>query len=134
TISAARHSRCLGWIAFGLTSLSGGLEWLAMPRAAFFHLPVLLLLGWGWLAEPARATPDLRFDVVTFCCNCTNTGSMMCQPQFDPMNFPPVNGHFLAMGDDPHRFDLQAIGNVLAIYFNTLNDGWTTNTGASSAA
>jgi len=94
---------------------------------------VLWLTATAWV-HLARATPDLRFDVVTFCCNCTNTGAMMCQPQFDHLNFPTLNGHFLAMGNDSHRADLQANGNVLAIYFNTLNDGWTTNTGASSAA
>jgi hypothetical protein len=82
----------------------------------------------------SHASPDLRFDVVTFCCNCTNTGSLMCQPQLDHMNFPSLNGHFLAMGNDAHRNELLANGNVLAVYFNTLNDGWTTNSGAVSAA
>jgi hypothetical protein len=88
----------------------------------------------GFLPLHSHATPDLRFDVVTFCCICTNSGSFMCQTQFDHMNFPTVNGHYIAMGNDTHRADLLANHNLLAVYFNTLNDGWTTNSGAVSAA
>lgn len=77
--------------------------------------------------------PDLRFDVVTFCCNCTNVGSLMCTQQFNHMNFPTANGHYVAMGDDTHRAELLTNGNLLAIYYNTLT-GWTTNSAAVTAA
>jgi hypothetical protein len=82
---------------------------------------------------PALAEPDLRLDVVTLCCNCSNTGALMCPAQLDHMNFPTLNGHILAMGNDTYRNELQTNGNVLGVYYNTLNDGWTTNSGATSA-
>lgn len=83
------------------------------------------------LARSCLATPDLRFDVVTFCCGCTN--SIMCDPEFQHLNFPTGNGHFLAMGSDAHRAELLANGNILAIYWNDFHRGSITN-GAEYAA
>src|SRR5213592_4615398 len=76
---------------------------------------------------PASATPDLRFDVFTF----SDTNS---QAQFDHLNFPSTNGHYIAMGGDTHRYELATNGNALAIYYNTFNDGYSTNSGAQQAA
>jgi hypothetical protein len=76
------------------------------------------------------ATPDLKFDVVTFCCGCS---SSICQVHFDHLNFPTTNGHYIAMGTDAHRLELATNGNLLAIYYNTLNDGYSTNSGAQAA-
>src|SRR4029078_11667615 len=55
------------------------------------RLAVLFLL----LAAPGLclATPDLKFDVVTFCCGCS---SSICQEHFDHLNFPTTNGHYIA--------------------------------------
>src|SRR2546429_6641177 len=75
----------------------------------------------GW------ATPDLKFDVFTF-------GDSMSQSEFDHLNFPTTNGHYIAMGSDAHRFELATNGNPLAIYYNTFNDGYSTNTAAQKAA
>ncbi|WP_150107544.1 immunoglobulin domain-containing protein [Pedosphaera parvula] len=50
------------------------------------------------------------------------------------MNFPSPNGHYLAMGNDDHRTELTANGNVLAIYYNTLDKTWPTNDAATAAA
>ncbi len=75
-----------------------------------------------------QAAPDLKFDIVTFCCPCS-VDSHICQPQFDHLNFPSTNGHFIAMGTDAHRMDLATNGNALAIYYNTFNDGYGTNSG-----
>ncbi len=86
-----------------------------------------LLLVWGAPVECVFANPDLRFDVVTFCCDCTNSGSQMCQSQFDHLNFPSANGHFIAMGSDAHRSDMQNNGNVLAVYYNSFDADWSTN-------
>jgi hypothetical protein len=91
------------------------------------------LLAIALCGSRATAAPDFKFDVVTLCCPCDPTSSI-CQPQFDHLNFPSTNGHFIAMGTDAHRFELATNGNALAIYYNTFNDGWTTNTGASSAS
>ena len=79
-----------------------------------------------------QAAPDLKFDVVTFCCPCS-VDSHICQPQFDHLNFPTTNGHYIAMGTDAHRMDLATNGNALAIYYNTFNDGYGTNSGAVEA-
>src|SRR3954469_3720152 len=78
----------------------------------------------------AQATPDQKFDVVTFCCGCS---SSICQSHFDHLNFPTTNGHYIAMGTDAHRLELATNGNLLAVYFNTLNDGYSTNSGAQAA-
>jgi hypothetical protein len=37
------------------------------------------------------------------------------------------------MGSDTHRPEIKANGNFLAAYYNTLNDSWTTMTGAQKA-
>lgn len=58
---------------------------------------------------------------------------MACPGHLEHLNFPTTNGHCIAMGDDNHRFELATNGNVLAIYYNTFNDGWTTNNGPTAA-
>src|SRR6185312_6457769 len=95
---------------------------------------VFLLLAFILVtADQVMAVPDLRIDVVTFCCDCTNSNSQMCQPQFDHLNFPSLNGHFLAMGSDSHRTDLQGNGNVLAIYYNNFSADWNNDTNVTAA-
>jgi len=96
-----------------------------MPRR-FWHIALLSICA----AWPAQAVPELKFDVLTFCCNCGD----ICTNQFEHLNFPHTNGHFIAMGGDTHRYELATNGNALAIYYNTLNDGWTTNSGAIQAS
>jgi hypothetical protein len=100
-------------------------------RSVLIPLAAILLLA---VPTPAFATPDLRFDVVTFCCGCTSSSQNLCQTHFDHLNFPTPNGHYLAMGNDDHRQELATNGNVLAIYYNTLNKGWPTNDAATTAA
>src|SRR5947209_121201 len=92
-----------------------------------------LLLFWLAACLPVSAIPELKFDVVTFCCPCS-PDAHMCQTQFDALNWPHANGHFIAMGTDAHRMDLATNGNVLAIYYNTFNTGYSTNTAAQQAA
>lgn len=75
---------------------------------------------------------DWRFDVVTFNCPGQLTDHL-CQPQFDELNWVSTNGHFLAMGSDAHRPELDANGNVLAIYYNNLTAGWTMMSGTEKA-
>src|SRR5215510_9900469 len=82
------------------------------------------------LACTCVATPDPKFDVVTFCCGCS---SSICQEHFDHLNFPTTNGHYIAMGTDTHRFELATNGNALAAYYDTLNVGYSTNSGAQQA-
>src|ERR1035441_6957858 len=73
-----------------------------------------LLLAWFGLTPHAWTTPDLKFDVMTFCCPCS-VDSHICQAQFDELNFPTINGHYIAMGTDAHRLDLATNGKALAI-------------------
>ena len=98
------------------------------PRCGGF-----LFAAWAVLTTPVLATPDLKFDVVTFCCHCAPDNTV-CQPQFDNLNFLTTNGHYLAMGSDAHRLELATNGNALAIYYNTFNDGYSTNSPAQQAA
>ena len=93
-----------------------------------FYLWLLVISA---LVQPCLGTPDLRFDVVTLCCVCSN--SILCEPQFQHLNFPSGNGHFVAMGDDIHRAELLANGNILAIYYNDFDSGPFTN-GVQTAA
>jgi len=90
-----------------------------------------------WVAPVGRAiaNPDLRFDVVTFCCNCSGNDSL-CQGQFDALNFPTPNGHYIAMGSDTYRTNLLANGNLLAIYYNNFDSDWSDSppTAAEEAA
>lgn len=81
-----------------------------------------------------QAVPDLRFDIVWFCCPCYPT-NFFCEPQFDQLNIPSTNGHYLAMPTDNYRSEILSNGNVLAMYYNTFDDdGWATNTGLQAAA
>ncbi len=93
---------------------------------------VCLLFCWLHLCE-AMATPDLRIDVTTFGCDCLSTSSFS-DDHFDALNVPTANGKFLALTTDAQRLKIATQGNVLAVYHNSLNDGWTTNTPAQSAA
>ncbi len=86
-----------------------------------------------WQSYCAIATPDLRIEVTTFGCDCLSTTSFS-NDHFDALNVPSANGRFLALTTDAQRLKIAAQGNVLAVYHNSLNDGWTTNTPAESAA
>lgn len=101
--------------------------WLRLQRPLLrllLRLSLWLFVVSG-LIQPCGATPDLRFDVVTFCCVCSN--SIMCDAEFQHLNFPSGNGHFVAMSEDTHRAELLANGNILAIYDNSLHMGTMTN-------
>jgi hypothetical protein len=106
---------------------------LTFTRLPSVTLRVLLPLMLATVAGSATASPDLKFDIATFCCPCS-VDSHICQPQFDHLNFPSTNGHYIAMGSDAHRLELATNGNALAIYYNTFNDGYPTNSGAQQAA
>src|SRR5262245_579384 len=80
-----------------------------------------------FLAFHAVATPDLKFDVFTF-------GDSNSPAQFNHLNAPSTNGHYIAMGSDTHRYELATNGNALAIYYNTFNDGYSSNSAAQQAA
>jgi hypothetical protein len=83
-------------------------------------------------ADRSWALAARRFEICTFQCPGTQDYHF-CQSQFDHLNNVTTNGKFLAMGSDTHRPEINANGNFLAIYYNTLNDGWTTMTGAQKA-
>ncbi|MGH8023018.1 MAG: hypothetical protein ACRED1_05530 [Limisphaerales bacterium] len=97
---------------------------------SLLRFPLWFFMAWV-LGRSCLATPNLRFDVVTFCCGCTDL--IMCEPEFQPLNFPTGNGHFVAMGSDAHRAELLANGNILAIYWNDFHMDSITN-GAEYAA
>jgi hypothetical protein len=89
-------------------------------RARRLVLPLCGLIVVGVTAV-ALAVADRRFDVATF--NCTPEGSPdhFCEAQFDALNFGTTNGHFLAMGTDNRRADINNAGNFLAAYYNDLS-------------
>jgi hypothetical protein len=73
-----------------------------------------------------------RFEIVTFEWPGT-PAQHLGQAQFDHLNNVTANGKFLAMGSDAHRPQVNNNGNFLAIYYNTLNDGYGSITGAQKA-
>src|SRR5580692_1716758 len=74
-----------------------------------------------------------RFDVVTF--NCAGpVEDHFCESQFNVINWPATNGHYLAMGSDEHRAQITARGNNLAIYYDVFNEGSEKMTAAQKAA
>src|SRR5215831_2529862 len=89
---------------------------------------LVLLCGSAFVGH---ATPELRFDVLTLDCSGT---APVCQYHLDHLNVPTTNGYYLAMGTDAHRLELATNGNALAIYYNTFNAGYSTNSGAQQAA
>ncbi len=82
----------------------------------------------------SSATPlPNRFDIVTF--NCAGpVEDHFCEPQFDVINWPATNGHYLVMGSDEHRAQITARGNGLAIYYDVFNEGSEKMTAAQKAA
>ncbi len=98
--------------------------------------PLLLLAAVALLAVAsafkARAVADRRFDICTFCCPCSPT-QHLCQAQFDALNFHSANGHFILMGSDAHRNELNTNGNFLGVYYDTLNDNYPAWTATQKA-
>ena len=74
-----------------------------------------------------------RFEVATF--NCTPDGSPdhFCEIQFDHLNNRTVDGHFLAMGSDSHRTQVNDQGNFLAAYYNDFTGLYGTYDGTQAA-
>src|SRR5215471_1010023 len=89
---------------------------------------LVLLCGSAFVGH---ATPELRFDVLTLDCTGPNP---VCPWHLDHLNVPTTNGYYVAMGSDAHRLELATNGNALAIYYNTFNAGYSTNSGAQQAA
>src|SRR5262249_4185904 len=105
---------------------------LTVRRAAFLVLCLLqaIVLWSFWQIQPADAL--LRFDIGTFCCPCFITDHF-CDDQFSVLNRVSDGGHYLAMGTDWRRADVEGNGNQLAYYYNTLNVGWTQMSGQAKA-
>jgi len=83
-----------------------------------------LLFGLFILSLPIHGDPSvLRFDIATFCCPC-QPDDHFCQDQFEPLLYQDANHHYLAMGTDEHRSDIESSGNTLAIYNDNLDAGW----------
>ncbi|MEO6434985.1 MAG: hypothetical protein ABIP55_04395 [Tepidisphaeraceae bacterium] len=103
------------------------------PAVRSVVLVFCCLLIVAGLTAAAMAVADRRFDVATF--NCTPDGSAdhFCEAQFDALNFGSANGHFLAMGTDGRRADVNAAGNFLAAYYNDLTGLYGTYTGTQAA-
>ena len=80
----------------------------------------------------AQAALENRFDIETFCCECT-VENHFCEPQFEALNWHATNGHYLVMGSDSHREQIAAQGNALAIYYDVFNEGCEKMTAAEKA-
>lgn len=83
-----------------------------------------------------------RFDVVTI----SDTKDPACPSNFRDSSGKPrciaeaewialdyAKPHFVVMGSDEHRAEIEAAGNHLALYFNTLNGEWPAVGGSAAA-
>jgi hypothetical protein len=108
-------------------SRRSGLMGSGSIRLGLTAVTVMLLgaLAWG--------VADRRFDVCTF--NCTPDGSdpHMCQDGFDALNFTTTNGHFICMGTDAHRTEVNNAGNFLGAYYNSLTSLYGTYDSTAAA-
>jgi hypothetical protein len=85
-----------------------------------------------------------RFDVVTIddtadpACpwnHLDESGKPRCLAIAEWRGLDYASPHFVVMGSDEQRADIEAAGNHLALYYDTLNDGWSQGgTGAQGAA
>lgn len=100
---------------------------------SLFGRLLLVSVTVGSFAGIALAVADRRFDIATF--NCTPDGSPdhFCEPQFDSLNWETTNGHFLGMGTDNRRVDINDEGNFLAAYYNDLTGLYGTFNGTEAA-
>lgn len=103
-----------------------------VSRYAFACMLGVVTAAAALFPSAADALADRRFDIVTFCCPCS-PDDHLCQTQFDHLNWVSTNGHFLSMGSDTHRPEVNANGNFLAVYINDLNTGYGSVTGATRA-
>jgi hypothetical protein len=88
----------------------------------------LLLLAFMWVALTGHAEIAARFDIGTLCCNCTSSQQTFCEEHFQHLNYTGLRGHYVAMGTDDYRSQIEANGNVLAVYHNDLNTLYTQKT------
>jgi hypothetical protein len=102
------------------------------PFSLGFSLLLTVLVAPLYPVDAQDLELTARFDVATFCCPCT-LSDHFCEPQFDVLNRPGSPGHYLAMGTDWRRSEVEASGNRLAFYYNSLNTGWTQMTGKEKA-
>jgi len=107
--------------------LSGRADFSGGTRILLAAVVLLLLCG------VVMGVADRRFDVATF--NCTPEGSAdhFCQVHFDALNWTSTNGHFLCMGSDAHRSEVNGAGNFLCAYYNNLTGLYGTYNGTQAA-
>jgi hypothetical protein len=101
-------------------------------KSKLFIVSIILLAAISLSTYSTRAVADRRFEICTFCCPCYST-QHLCQAQFDALNYTNPNGHFVLMGSDAHRAELNARGNFLGIYYNVLNDNYGSWTATQKA-
>src|SRR5687768_9640191 len=63
---------------------------------------------------PAAHAYDLIFDYTSF-------ESTFGQAQFNVLNYPSINGHYMMTSTDNHRPEMVANGNALAEFYNNFN-------------
>lgn len=86
------------------------------PSGFLFSVAVVV----ATFTSDALAVHDNRFDIAVMCCNCGD--KHFCTGQLNALNWASPNGHVLAMGTDAHRSTVNANGNFIAAYYDTLND------------
>lgn len=86
------------------TLVVGSLSLLALPRLA-------------------GATLALQFDICPFETTADGSADHFVEDNFQQLDAPVENGdgHYLAMGTDAHRSEIDAAGNQLAVYYNSLS-------------
>jgi hypothetical protein len=121
----------------------------ALSAVAALSAPLLAGCSGGQGESVASSEEDLdlapaRFDVVSIddtkdpSCpwnHVDSDGKPRCIALAEWRGLNYASPHFVVMGSDDHRADIEGAGNHLALYYDTLNDGWGQGeTGAQGAA
>jgi hypothetical protein len=93
-----------------------------LPRTRLIGILVLSL------TLSAGAATNLRFEVATFNATAEGSADHFNQVMFDHLNVAsPMGPYHFAMGGDTHRAELDATGNTLAVYHNSLTSVYTSS-------
>jgi hypothetical protein len=105
-----------------------------MQRSIAIGVPwVVSLLTVICTAATALGVADRRFDICTIFNNASGSDPHFTTTNLSHLNFSTANGHFISMPTDTNRPTINANGNFMAGYYNTLNSLYGVYNGSQAA-
>jgi hypothetical protein len=84
-------------------------------------------------ATAVLGVADRRFDICTMYNNASGSDPHFTTTNLSHLNFSTTNGHFISMPTDSQRPTINANGNFMAGYYNTLNSLYGVYNGSQAA-